>query len=107
VHNELKFSKVSASWTPRLLPPEHKKKCLVVVTQLVQRYDKEGDEFLNPTVTYDETRVHYYTSESKKESMQWKHTNSPLQEKQKHLFHQERLWLGFSGIQSESFTWTF
>jgi 8-oxo-dGTP pyrophosphatase MutT (NUDIX family) len=50
VHNNLKFSKVRASWVP-LLSPEHKERILVIVTQLGQRYEKEGDAFLDSIVT--------------------------------------------------------
>jgi histone-lysine N-methyltransferase SETMAR len=34
LHNELKVSRVSARWVPRLLSPEHRERRLVAVTQL-------------------------------------------------------------------------
>jgi hypothetical protein len=34
LHNELKVSKVSASWVPRLLSPEHWERRLVAITQI-------------------------------------------------------------------------
>jgi hypothetical protein len=37
LHNELKVSKVSASWVPRPLSPEHRERSLVAVTQILQR----------------------------------------------------------------------
>jgi histone-lysine N-methyltransferase SETMAR len=46
LHNELKVSKVSARWVPRLLTPEHRERRLVAVTQRLQRYEREGSEFL-------------------------------------------------------------
>jgi hypothetical protein len=36
LHNELKVSNVSARWVPRLLLNEHRERCLVAVTQLLQ-----------------------------------------------------------------------
>jgi hypothetical protein len=65
LHNELKVSRVSASWVPRLLSPEHRERRLVAVTQLLQRYEREGAEFVDSIVTCDETWVHYFTPESK------------------------------------------
>jgi histone-lysine N-methyltransferase SETMAR len=35
LHNELKVSRVSARWVPRLLSPEHREIRLVAVTQLL------------------------------------------------------------------------
>jgi hypothetical protein len=47
LHNELKVSKVSASWVPLLLSPEHRERRLVAVTQILQRYEREGAEFFD------------------------------------------------------------
>jgi hypothetical protein len=58
LHNELKVSKVSASWVPRLMSPEHRERRLVAVNQLLQRYEREGAEVLDSIVTCDETWVH-------------------------------------------------
>jgi hypothetical protein len=49
----------------------------VAVTQLLQRYEREGAEFLDSIVTCDETLVHYFTPESKRASKKCKHTHSP------------------------------
>ena len=40
------YSKVSARWVLRLLVPEHNEKRLVIVTQLLQGYEKNGVNFL-------------------------------------------------------------
>jgi histone-lysine N-methyltransferase SETMAR len=86
LHNELKVSKVSARWVPRLLSPEHRERRLVAVTQLLQRYEREGAEFLDSIVTCDETWVHYFTPESKRASKQCKHTHFPPPKKAKAIF---------------------
>jgi hypothetical protein len=65
LHNELKISKLSTRWVPRLLSMEHRERPLVAVTQLLQRYEREGAELLDSTVTCDEPWVHYFTPESK------------------------------------------
>ena len=43
----------------------------------LERYEKDGDEFLTHIVTGDETWVSHVTPESKQQSMQWRHTSSP------------------------------
>jgi histone-lysine N-methyltransferase SETMAR len=83
---ELKVSKVSARCVPWLLSPEHRERCVVVVTQLLQQYEREGAEFLDSIVTCDEIWVHYFIPESKRASKQWKHTHSPPPKKAKAIF---------------------
>jgi hypothetical protein len=56
--HELKVTKVRARWVPRLLSLEHRERRLVAVTQLLQRYEREGAEFLDSIVTCDGTWVH-------------------------------------------------
>ena len=46
----------------------------------LERYEKDGDEFLTHIVTGDETWVCYVTQESKQQSMQ-RHTTSPTKTK--------------------------
>ena len=77
IHNELKFSKVSARWVPRLLTPEQLEKRVEVSKQLLERYENEGEDFLDSIVTCDETWVHHFTPESKRSSMQWRRSGSP------------------------------
>jgi hypothetical protein len=50
----------------------------------LERYHKDGDEFLNHIVrvTGDETRVSFVNAESKEQSKQWMHTHSPHKPKQ-------------------------
>jgi hypothetical protein len=43
---------------------------------LLQRYEEYGEAFISRIVTGDETWVFNYTSESKAESMTWKHPHS-------------------------------
>jgi hypothetical protein len=47
----------------------------------IQRYHKVGDEFLNHMIRVagDETWVSFVNVETKEQSKQWMHTNSPTQ----------------------------
>ncbi|GFS76299.1 mariner Mos1 transposase [Trichonephila clavipes] len=49
----------------------------------LDRYHKEGDQFLERIVTGYETWVSHITPESKRQSMAWRHTNSPVRVKAK------------------------
>ena len=81
IHDELRFHKLCARWVPRELTTEHKRKRVEICQCLLDRYNNEGEEFLSRIVTGDETWVHHYEPESKTQSMEWKHTGSPMKKK--------------------------
>lgn len=53
----------------------------VATSSIENEGDNEGDSFLNRIVTGDETWIHYYEPESKRQSMEWKHPESPAKKK--------------------------
>ena len=73
----LKYRKLCARWVPKMLSSENKSQRLSTSSTILSRYEEEGEEFLAKIVTGDETWVHYDTPETKRQSMQWKHQNSP------------------------------
>ena len=81
IHDELGFHKICARWVPRELTAEHKRKRVEICQRLLNRYNNEGEEFLSRIVTGDETWVHHYEPESKRQSMEWKHPGSPAKKK--------------------------
>ncbi|GFV62110.1 histone-lysine N-methyltransferase SETMAR [Trichonephila clavipes] len=83
VSEKLKFRKLCARWVLRLLTEEHKLKRMACDLDFLDRYHKEGDQFLERIVTGDETWVSHITPESKRQSMEWRHTNSPVRVKAK------------------------
>ena len=44
-------------------------------------YGNERDGFLDRIISGDETRIHHYKPESKRQSMEWKHPQSPIKKK--------------------------
>jgi len=78
IHNSLGFHKVCARLFPKQLTMLHKQTRLDICQQNVDRYDKEGDVFLDRIITGDETRVHHYEPECKRQSTEWKHPQSPI-----------------------------
>lgn len=81
VHNviakDLKMNKVSARWVPRILSDDEKLQRVQSSTEFLSRYEREGDRFLRRIITTDETWIPLYEPESKRESMIWKHSQSP------------------------------
>jgi histone-lysine N-methyltransferase SETMAR len=77
IHNELLMSKVSCRWVPRMLSADQKQVRMEISGELLARYSAEGAAFLSRIVTGDETWMHFYEPEGKRQSMQWKHTESP------------------------------
>jgi hypothetical protein len=60
---------------------EHKLKWQASAPDFLARYSEEGDNFLTYVITGYETWVSLATSESKQQSMEWRHTSSPRQTK--------------------------
>ena len=58
----------------------HKRQRMEVVTPFV-RQNEEDPSILERIVTGNETWVHHYDPESKRQSMEWRHPSSPVQKK--------------------------
>ncbi|GFV95630.1 histone-lysine N-methyltransferase SETMAR [Trichonephila clavipes] len=78
---KLGYRKLCARWVPKLLTEGHKKKRMGFALDFLTRYAEAGDEFLDHIVTGEETWVYHHTPESKQQSMQWRHSNSPKAKK--------------------------
>ena len=78
IHSRLGFYKVCARWVPKQLIMLHKQTHLDICQQNLDRYDKEGDTFLDRIITGDETWVHHYEPQCKWQIMEWKHLQSPI-----------------------------
>jgi hypothetical protein len=59
---------------------ERKHMCLDIRLQHLARY-KKSDNFLQWSVTYDETWVQHYKIKTKQKSVQWKHLSYPVAKK--------------------------
>ena len=77
----LGYRKVSSRWVPRMLTPEMKKRRKTICSELLRRYEEEGNAFIQQIVTGDESWVHHYDPESKRQSMEYRHKNSPCPRK--------------------------
>ena len=55
IHEHLLYSKVSARWVPKMLTEQHKQARVSACQQLLDRFNAEGETFLQRTVTGAET----------------------------------------------------
>lgn len=69
--DKLRLRKVSARWVPRLLTPDNKRLRETMSKQCLDRFKQNPKEFLRRIVTVDETWIHYYTPDTKRQSKQW------------------------------------
>ena len=81
--HSLGYRKVCARWVPRLLTEDHKLQRRTITHNLLQRFENEGDDFLTSIVTGDESWFHHYEPETKCQSMEWHHLDSPSKKKAK------------------------
>ena len=80
IHNRLGFHKVCARWVTKQLTTLHKQTRLEICQQNFDCYVK-GDALLDRIITGDESWVHHYEPECKRQSMEWKLPHSPIGEK--------------------------
>lgn len=77
LHEHLGLNKVCARWVPRMLTPVQKSFRVDTCSELLALYDADPDNVLSRIITGDETWLHHWDPDTKQESMQWKHANSP------------------------------
>lgn len=77
----LDFKKVSARWVPRMLIESNKDLRVEVAERNLEMIKRDPDTFYRRFVTMNETWVHHFDPETKKQSMSWKRPFSPLMKK--------------------------
>jgi len=77
----LRFRKVCARWVPSMLSDEMKAERVRIFRELLERFEKEDEDILKKIITGDETWVHHYGPENKRQSMEYCHKESPQPKK--------------------------
>ena len=77
LHVDLKMKKVSSRWVPRMLTDEHKAARVACCQAMLTRDDGMNGTFFSSVVTMDETWMPFFNPETKRQSAQWKHSDSP------------------------------
>lgn len=81
LHEHLLLSKVSARWVPRNLSAFDKQRRVDCASAALALMNEDQEKFFARIVTGDETWLRNWDPETKQESMQWKHTDSPVPKK--------------------------
>ena len=81
LHKQLGMRRVAARWIPRLLDKDQKQARVKAAQCFLQRFHKEGQQFLDRIVTVDETWVSTFDPETKQSSSMWKTPSSPSPQK--------------------------
>jgi len=90
LHDHLHMSKVSARWVPRNLSDEQKQTRVTICQSMITRHDADP-KFLGRIITMDETWIPLYNPETKRQSSQWKHRDSPPPKKFRVVASQEKV----------------
>ena len=90
VTDELGYRKLCARWVPKMLTDDHKTKRMGSALKFLTRYAQEGDEFMESIANGDETWGFHHTTESKQQSLQWRHTHSHITKKIKNFNFSEK-----------------
>jgi histone-lysine N-methyltransferase SETMAR len=77
VTEKLGYHKFCARWVPKILTETHKNQRMAASLSFLHAYHEDGDSLLDRIVTGDETWVKHVNCETKLQSMEWGHTNSP------------------------------
>ncbi|GFS19896.1 histone-lysine N-methyltransferase SETMAR [Elysia marginata] len=89
----LGYRKVSARWVPRMLIDEMKMQRKTKCTELLKNYEEEGEEFIQRIVIGNESWVHHYDPESKRQWMEYRHKSSPSPRKFKVVASERKVML--------------
>jgi len=77
LHDDMKMRKVPARWVPRMLTDENKASRVAMCQAMLSRDKGMNSAFFSSVVTMDETWMPMFNPETKRQSAQWKHTDSP------------------------------
>ena len=94
IHDHLGYRLLCAQWMPKILNDHQKTERFGAALTHLIRYHNEGDDFLSAIVTGDES-CHHYEPESRRQSLQWKHLNSPPPKKAKAVISAGKVLLTF------------
>ena len=82
LNKDLSMNKVCARWNPRLLTENEKERRVVESREFLPKNQRDPT-FLDRIITVDETWLHYYDPEDKRQSFVWKTAQSPPPKKAK------------------------
>ena len=77
LHNILSYCNLATHWIPHEISEVQQWHCYAVTQALLERYQREGDDFLGRIITMDDTWARSYEPNLKLQTNEWKHPDSP------------------------------
>jgi hypothetical protein len=77
IHEDFDMRKLSVKWVPKCLNAEQKCQQCQLCEQNLEFFRRDLKDFLSRLVTMGETRLYHYDTETKQQSMEWRHSSSP------------------------------
>ena len=78
IHEDLDMRKLSAKWVPKCLNADQKRQRCQSSGQHLEFFLRDSNYFIRARlVSMDETWLYHYDSETKQQSMAWRHSGSP------------------------------
>ena len=100
IHETLNRRRLCARWIPKMPSECQKTQRVESCRRFVQRFEREGEDFLSRIVTADEMLISLYEPESKEQSTMWKTPGSPSPKKFKiSRFTKKQMFIMFFDIQ--------
>ena len=96
IHNQLNMRRICARWIPEMLNTGRKRLRAECCEQLLKRFEREGENFMDRIVTVDETWISLHMPETKAQSTMWKTPGSPSPKKFK-MSHSTKKQMFMSG----------
>jgi hypothetical protein len=81
LHDILGHRKIAARWVPHEITEVQQWHLYGIAQDMLNRYQREGDDFLGRIITTDETWARSYEPQLKRQSSEWKHPGSPRPKK--------------------------
>ena len=94
--------KLSAKWVPKCLNADQKRQQCQSSEQILEFFRHDPNDFLSQLVIVDETWLYHYDSETKQQSMEWRHSGSPCPKNSKCKNLLEKFSPRFFGIKTAS-----
>ncbi len=82
--------KLCARWVPKMFTENHKVNQMMT-SHVFQKFHERGNNFLSCLVTGDEIWIYQDTPDNKRQSMQWKHPDSPCAVKFKQILTKKKI----------------
>ena len=92
LHEELDMKKLCARWVPHWLTADQKRTRMKISEQCSEHFNKNKTDFVHQFITMDETWIHCYTPESKRQSKEWTEAGCSAPKKTSQFHQQEGSW---------------